>query len=170
MLPGYFTSKYVQNTLSCCYLPMLAFLFTLIYCSTKPDFLEYWWVFFTFCHQLFHLFLANWGFPSLGIKQFQAGCGIVPAIFFFLSPVFFSGRKWFTSSWTALHWHRARLTDRREDLVLHPAASFHAALFCFLCIFLLMSVPPNSFFNPSCTFALPTSTFISDSPFLPICF
>lgn len=39
--------------------------------------------FFSFCHQLFHLLLASWEFPSLGIKQFQAGCGTVPEIIFF---------------------------------------------------------------------------------------
>lgn len=40
-------------------------------------------IFFTFCHQLFHLLLAGWEFLSLGIKQFQAGCGTAPEIIFF---------------------------------------------------------------------------------------
>lgn len=40
--------------------------------------------FFTFWRQLFHLFLAVWGFPSLGINQFHAGCGIAPTIIFVL--------------------------------------------------------------------------------------
>lgn len=40
--------------------------------------------FFTFWCQLFHLFLADWGFPSLGINQFHAGCGIATTIIFVL--------------------------------------------------------------------------------------
>lgn len=59
-------------------------LLTLMYYSTNPGFLEYWWVFFTFWRQLFHLFLAEWGFPSLGINQFHAGCGTAPTIIFVL--------------------------------------------------------------------------------------
>lgn len=51
-------------------------------CSTKSGSLEYWWGFSLFWRQLFHLFLADWGFPSLGIKQFQAGGGIAPMIIF----------------------------------------------------------------------------------------
>lgn len=36
-------------------------------------------------HHLFHLFLADWGFPSSEIKKFQSGRGITPIIFFSFS-------------------------------------------------------------------------------------
>lgn len=49
---------------------------------------DFSFLFFCKWHHLFHLFLADWGFPSLGIKKFQSGSGITPIIFFF-----FRGKK-----------------------------------------------------------------------------
>lgn len=93
---------------------------------------------FFFLRQLFHLFLADWGFPSLGIERLQAGCGIAPTIIF---PVSFSGKKWVTSSWTLLHWHRARSTDRREDSTVLSAPSLSNWLCLSLSpVFLILSV------------------------------
>lgn len=91
--------------------------------------------FFTFWRQLFHLFLADWGFPSLGIKQFQAGCGIAPMIIF---PCFFLRLKMIYLLMDSTSWHGARPTDRREDLAVHPTApSLTASFFS-------ASLPPSS--------------------------
>lgn len=102
------------------YKPLLKFvLFTLMYWITKPGFLEYWWV-FSLSGPTVPFIFGRLGIPIFGNKVIPRWLWHTPTNHF--SPVSFSGRKWFTSSWTALHWHRARPTDRREDLALQPAA------------------------------------------------
>lgn len=92
--------------------------------------------FFTFWRQLFHLFLADWGFPSLGIKQFQAGCGIAPTIIF---SCFFLRQKmiYLLTDSASLAQSQARWSKR--GLGCTPCCSLSH------CLFLSVSLPPSPY-------------------------
>lgn len=136
------------------YTPALKFLFTLIYCCTMPDLLEYWWVFFSFfLSPTVPFTLGRLGIPIFGNKAIPSWLWHNPRNHFL--PVSFSGRKWFTSLWIAPHWHRARPTDRRQNLA--AAASAHAVAFWFLRIAFLTSFTPTLLSVPS----LPLQCFFS---------
>lgn len=95
-----------------------------------------------FWRQLFHLFLADWEFPSLGIKQFQAGCGTAPTIIFHC---FFLMQKMIyilTDSASLAPSHRSN-----GGLAVHPAAPALTVSFS-LSVFLLLTDCIWRFFPP----------------------
>lgn len=91
--------------------------------------------------------LGRLGIPILGNIAIPSWLWHGPSNHFF-SAAFFSGRKWFTSKRTAFCWHRARPTDRRWGLVVHPADPSHTISF--------LSISSSSLFHVGTTqFILP---------------
>lgn len=93
--------------------------------------------FFTFWRQLFHLFLADWGFPSLGIKQFQAGCGIAPTIIF---SCFFLRQKMIYLLMDSASLAQSQAHWSKRGLGCTPCCSLSLSR----CLFLSVSLPPSS--------------------------
>lgn len=111
--------------------------------------------------------LGRPGIPILGNIVIPSWLWHSPSNPFF-SAASFSGRKWFTSTWTAFCWHRARPTDRRWGLVVHPAAPSHTLSFFVYFLFIPVSCRhhPNHF----CLFCICSAFFPNNYVFLPPCF
>lgn len=90
--------------------------------------------FFCFWRQLFHLFLADWGFPSLGIKQFQAGCGTAPTIIF---SCFFLRQKIIYLLMDSASLAQSQAHWSKRGLGCAPCCSLSH------CLFLSVSLPPS---------------------------
>lgn len=155
------------------YKPLLKFvLFTLMYWITKPGFLEYWWV-FSLSGPTVPFIFGRLGIPIFGNKVIPRWLWHTPTNHFF--PCFFLRQKMIyllmdsaSLAQSQAHWSKRGLGST-ACCSLPRSPSFFLPSLRFLCSFLLLTIPPNSFFNAFLTSTVLFPPFTTQNPFLPPC-